>query len=720
MKQHRLSLIALLLGGFAAPFAQASSDDGCYPDWSLIHHQLDACSNLPFLSPGNDSQVNLRLLLTDAGQASLPEYPVSEYDRTLGYGPVPFNLAMLHEPSPPVEAAASASTTPEPADDLLQRIGGDVASLSLGGEDSYAEGEGGRGRSNNHDTARLFLTRLLEADLPDAERQELARVRLRMLQLHLEDGSEDALTPTGIETPLGQQFAHYLTGATAFYTGDFDTARQDFEALVDSEDDWLRETARYMVGRTQLNAAQRNAFDEWGYPQMENVDHDALQTAQTAFEAYLAAYPEGRYALSANGLRRRLYWLMQDPRKLADEYARLFAEANAQQNPDQQVALLQEVDNKLLTVTAPDAVDSPLLLATLDLMKLRTDAPGALDRDALQAQRGSFEQHPALHAYLLSAYHFFVEGSPEKTLESLPSTLPTTPLDYLTFSQQTLRGLALEAKGDRQQAAKLWLDLLPLAQHPLQRAQLELALAMNYERSGQLDAVFADGSPIRTPRVREILLRHVAGPDLLRKQAQAGGVPNEERETALFALLYKDLLRGHYDDFSADLALLPKTTPEQPAANVDSLRNLALFRWSGGDTSGYQCPSLAETAQALQANAQAPKGLNCLGEFILRNGLDGFALDRQPDEQVLGGSEPLFPGPIYSRLDGYLHVVADAKASSDDKAYALYRAINCYAPSGYNGCGPQDIPQSQRKQWFQTLKNRYAQTTWAQSLKYYW
>ena len=98
MKQHRLSLIALLLGGFAAPFAQASSDDGCYPDWSLIHHQLDACSNLPFLSPGNDSQVNLRLLLTDAGQASLPEYPVSEYDRTLGYGPVPFNLAMLSSP----------------------------------------------------------------------------------------------------------------------------------------------------------------------------------------------------------------------------------------------------------------------------------------------------------------------------------------------------------------------------------------------------------------------------------------------------------------------------------------------------------------------------------------------------------------------------------------------------------------------------------------------
>ncbi|MNE82820.1 hypothetical protein D3C80_1795800 [compost metagenome] len=80
----------------------------------------------------------------------------------------------------------------------------------------------------------------------------------------------------------------------------------------------------------------------------------------------------------------------------------------------------------------------------------------------------------------------------------------------------------------------------------------------------------------------------------------------------------------------------------------------------------------------------------------------------------------MFEGPLYSRLDGYLKVIGDANAADDDRAYALYRAINCYAPSGYNGCGSQDIPPSQRKQWFRTLKSKYATTPWAKSLKYYW
>ena len=55
-----------------------------------------------------------------------------------------------------------------------------------------------------------------------------------------------------------------------------------------------------------------------------------------------------------------------------------------------------------------------------------------------------------------------------------------------------------------------------------------------------------------------------------------------------------------------------------------------------------------------------------------------------------------------------------------DRAYALFRAINCYAPSGYNSCDGQDISKDQRKQWFQTLKRSYADTQWAQRLKYYW
>ena len=65
-------------------------------------------------------------------------------------------------------------------------------------------------------------------------------------------------------------------------------------------------------------------------------------------------------------------------------------------------------------------------------------------------------------------------------------------------------------------------------------------------------------------------------------------------------------------------------------------------------------------------------------------------------------------------------VMANPKAEPEDKSYALYRAINCYAPSGSNGCGSQDLPVSQRKAWFNTLKQQHGASQWAKQLKYYW
>ena len=58
-----LSPLALALLAGISLQAQASSDDSCYPDWRVSRDSLDPCNNLPFLSPGNDSRANLRLLL---------------------------------------------------------------------------------------------------------------------------------------------------------------------------------------------------------------------------------------------------------------------------------------------------------------------------------------------------------------------------------------------------------------------------------------------------------------------------------------------------------------------------------------------------------------------------------------------------------------------------------------------------------------------------------
>jgi hypothetical protein len=95
-------------------------------------------------------------------------------------------------------------------------------------------------------------------------------------------------------------------------------------------------------------------------------------------------------------------------------------------------------------------------------------------------------------------------------------------------------------------------------------------------------------------------------------------------------------------------------------------------------------------------------------------------MDGSPGEYALSGSKTQFPGERFDPLHGYQQVIANEKAPADDRAYALYRAINCYATSGYNHCNGDDIDKAVRKQWFSTLKRQYANSTWAQSLKYYW
>ncbi len=745
MIRRGLLPMVLLLSGVGIQAAQASGDFGCSVTWSLKQDGLDGCNNLPFLSPANDSRVNLRLLLADQGLALMPDAPPSEYDREMGYALVPFPLDRLGPPEePPADMPAGGAGSGEtavietqPATDpdhaalaeLAQKIGVPPEAVTSAATESsgnlFATGEGSRCASNDDAAARAFLQQLVgSTDLPAAERLSLARARLAMLGgCSWDEAQRASLVPADVQSAPGKQFAGYLQGAIAFYAGDFPRATAAFKALDGSTQSWLQETARYLEARTLLNQAQQNAFDEMGYPKLENVDKAVLAESEKAFEAYLQAYPSGLYTASARGLLRRVYWLGDDPVRLAAAYAGLLGKTPADATALD--ALVQETDNKLLVSKRSVDVTDPTLLAVMDLMMMRDkgidvggDGGPIIGLDTLEQQKQHFADRPDLHGYLVAAYQFYVAQSPDETLKSLPDTVPTGAMSFVEFSRQTLRGFALEAKGDWAGAQALWLQLIPLAK-PLQRAQLELALAMNYERSGKLATVFEPGSPIKSPEIRRILLRNLAGQALLRQQAKATDATEQERDTALFTLLYKDLMRGHYRSFATDLALLPDPLPEKPSVPWD--QSLTLFHWDGASAeSDYTCPSIREIAATLQKSPESPEGLNCLGEFILRNGLDSYALDTQPDDKQLGGTETQFPGKVYSRLDGYMHVIADAKAGRNDRAYALYRAINCFAPSQNNGCGPQEIPQNQRKQWFQTLKSRYGTTAWAKSLRYYW
>jgi hypothetical protein len=182
------------------------------------------------------------------------------------------------------------------------------------------------------------------------------------------------------------------------------------------------------------------------------------------------------------------------------------------------------------------------------------------------------------------------------------------------------------------------------------------------------------------------------------------------------------LSRGAYRDFGTDLALVPAGAATD--TNFYDLLGseqlpLGLFL-KPTLASDIDCPALKRVASDLAAAPGSAHARLCLADFFRANGFDGFTLDTQPAGQDLGGTKTLFVGPVYSRLETYKSIVADAKAPGDDKAYALFRAVNCYAPSGNNSCGGGDVDKNVRKSWFARLKADYPKSRWASELRYYW
>ncbi|WP_347903097.1 outer membrane assembly lipoprotein YfiO [Pseudomonas purpurea] len=720
MRIGLLSTLALAISATCALPAQASYDeDMCSAEWSL--EGSGHCNSVPFLSPTNDSRVNLRLLLADQGVPAFDPTPIADHEREAGYGPVPFDITRL-DPAPLPALVPPPATTPVSVlDEPLQQLGLGGMVPSIAGN-AFIDGEGSRCRSNNEDSAAAFIKQLIASpELPAPERLYLAQARLNLLNA-CDTATLSSPPPATIASAPGLTFLAYLRGAAQFYSGAFADATQTFASLSTSEQPWLKETALYMSGRIPLNAAQANAFDDMGLPTYEHVDEANLKLAEQGFEHYLKTYPQGDYSASARGLIRRVHWLAGDDKNLADDYAwQLTAATEAQRNKSLP-ELIEETDSKLLS--RPDnGIQAPLLLAIKDLQNIG-GYQTTFSSQQLEGQKALFAQQPGLYDYLHAAVLLRVENNPEAALGVLPANIVDNP-DHLAFSQQFLRGQALHAQKKWPEAQAHWLQLMTKVKRPLQYEQVELALTSNYLYSEQIDKIFATGSPIKTPALRYRLQRMAADAPLLRQQVSQGADATE-RDSALFVLLYKELLRNQYAAFAEDMKRLPaEPSTDNLGVSIGYLygsgRPLSMFRWQGEQSeSAYRCPSIADTATALQANGKDPRGLNCLGEFILRNKLDDSPVDERSTAAPQPGVPVPFKGDIYARHEGYRQVIGDTQAPKEDRAYALFRAINCYAPSGNNSCGGTDVEPAVRKAWFRQLKSGFADTPWGKSLQYYW
>lgn len=696
----------IMASALASSSAYASVDSGCQPEWKLSG--AGECSSTALLGPNNDTRVNLLMLLFDrqgaVGAYSAPDY-YSEGRR--GYAE-PFNYTLF---------ARTLGSTPKDANTPTgdNRPWGTRCFSNDTGAAAFRNAVGNAKGVSTVDAALLIAARV--ALIPQCQDNVTARPAVEVAVASMKSGQ-------------GQLFARYLLGAASFYDGDFESAQKDFSTLANANVPWLAETASYMQGRVALNRAMQGAFDEYGY--LEKINNtSSLGDGETAFQGYLKAHPKGLYAASARGLLRKIYWLGGRKDKLLAEYMLQFSMPESARNMSL-ADLVQEFDNKLLSdedaSLSPAMVNDPVTLAVLDLAYMQavdsenSGQPSPISRAEIEKQKPRFVGNDALYNYVLASHSFYVANKPADVLKLIPAG--NGDGSYLGFSRQLLRALALEATGSKDARAAM-VALVGAARPEFQRGAAELALAMYDERHGSIDNVFATNSVIRDPNIREILLRYHAGPALLRLRAADRNAEKQERDVALYTLLYKELTRGTYADFVKDAVMVPADA--KPPADGDyrpSYTDISIFK--GAIESPFGCASARGVAASLVANPKDAAAQLCLAEFVRVNDLDpayygaSYDLDELPPKDELGGTPSQFAGKPFARMDIYKRLIADPAVSANNKAYALLRAVNCYGPGGNNGCGGEDVAPEVRKAWFMRLKKDFATTRWAKQQKYYW
>lgn len=688
---RRIAQLAAGLGLITAAGAAHACAGGFCEGGVNLRADSYSCSGLGMLAPGNDSRINLMFLLADrSGHSS----------NGLSYGQMSYNI----EPYGDVFIDwASLTSALYPAVDE-----GDSASSPYAGSRcaSLASGE-------RDFTAAMQANR----KVPGAERTLLSDAR--GLLVHRCEGASQAGGgwPTGVTSAAGREFLAYLRGADAFYGESWDTARETFGQLAKARDPWVRETAAYMLIRTEFAAGQAPAFGEYGFYDQSKVDRAAVKRGLLALAAYLKAWPTGRYAESAHGLLRRGQWLAGDFAALSKTYAGMLLAANPAQRSA--AGLIQEIDNKLLFNRAAQdtARDGAMLAATQALVAMRNEtgeegkAPkSSLSADALAAQAPLFAGHGDLFGYLQATHAYYYAQDYRRVLDLIPDDARRPTYSNLGFSRQMLRGMALARLGDANEAG-FWQELLGGATGLWQRPLVELGLALNWERAGKVDAALAADSPITDPTLRNILIVNSAAPPLLRKVAQDRKIEPKERDTALYTLLAGELTHGRYADFARDTAL--PLSGQEPQA--------ALFTRGRVGDGAYPCAPIATSARALATNPADMAAQLCLGEFFRLNDLGdmGEWSRMGPGKDELGGQTRGFAGQMNGRAAFYDAVIANPRANARDKAYALYRAVMCYAPSGFSECG-SEVPLAQRRAWYVRLKRDYPNSPWAKRLRYYW
>lgn len=709
---------------FLAPQAYASFDTDCVPDWSIQLQSYNRCSNLPILIPANDNQTNMQLLLADKQLAKISQPEPKPMQWLDSYGSVPFEASQFkYSLSNKVPSARQKNLQTESQSDRY------IAEERC---------------QTNASGSKLFIKKVnQDGALSSSEKKLLIEQRLG-----INPSCDKVLAFIKVApqwSPLVRQYIAYLNGTVAFYNGDYATAQRIYNALGTTNSKWIAETATYMQVRTAVNQAYSSGLDEYGFQSLDKIDKTAITAAFNAVSNYFKTYPQGEYSASTRGLLRRIYWMGGQQRRLIDEFTWQFNNTDSPQFNLEIPRVAEEIDQRIFESKLFNAANlkDPFFLATYDLMQMRVSSSEKykpISWQTLQAQKDAFQAEPELYRYLQAVHLLVQQNKPQQALDYLPKGNPPARLSYLQLSQFALKSHILQHTNNDEAQALLEV-LLASATQGYQRPMIELLLALSLQHNQDYAAFFKQNSLITSPAIRSIIINQAANASLLNSIINAAYTSASEKKLASFVLLHKTLNHQDYKDFIAALKYLPadaaKFKGHESADDTYSTQpEFNLFNWKGHLISDkLSCPSLINIAKILASESDDHMAQLCLGEFVRLTNFKNSEYSLEPDSNVmsasighgkkqgfnslLGQSHPPFKQPVFSRGEAYKNITANS-SDPELKAYALYRAVNCYAPGGLNDCAGISVEKEVRKGWFDQLKQNYSGSKWAKTLPYYW
>ncbi len=680
-----------------SPITYAGVEQFCEPNLAINDKNLNGCSNLPVLYPANDSQTNMTLLLSDLELATIKPMTADANLWDAVYGTVPFDAANL------------SSLTQNKLPNQRKR---------LERNDTVFDE-----RCTSFDSGNQTFNTQVQNNkaIPNLEKQILISERKKMNQCG--DKIElIAINPNWSITT--RQYASYLNASILFYNSNYSAATKIYTVLTNVEDTWLKETSQYMLIRTSLNSAYATGVDKYGDVYLDNINQNLLKQFLDNINAYLKAYPNGQYIASARGFMRRGFWLSKRQDLLVNEIVWQLKNPTSKFYNLEMSELPAEIDRRVFDSSAFNLsnLKDPFFLAVYDLMHMResnSENYHSISWAQLNAQKDFFRTQPELFQYLQAAHLFFVQNKAQEAQNYLAKANAKNS-SYLQLSQTFLRGQILEKIGQPQNAEEYWHQELTQAKDSYQRSLFETALSNHLAIKQDYSAFIGEKAQITQPNLQRNFITQIANTNSLQKIIQSDQSNINQKQAAIYTLLSKSLVHQQFELFKQSYAFMPKNAMQYQGYNSDNeqLKNkpdFSNFIWNGAHiTPQLKCSNLETLVNQL---AQTPKDslLNvCLGEYFRSE--QGYSLQQLSYNEKQTSN---FSGKIFARGQIYQDLIKSS-SKSDLQAYALYRAIQCYAPSGINDCGGNEVNKSVRKQWFDKIKTDYPNTSWAKSLKYYW